>query len=368
MASLRKKGKYYYARFYDGDRSPKQKEVALRRTHKEAARRKMKRLERRWERGSYDPWTDKDPDRVDLAEAIQRFLDVKRGQNRSERTVETYEGILTRWGETLPAGFMADSIRPDHIRPYVHDEDVTGSTRHKRYRHIKAFLNWAGENGLVPEEPMERVEKPQKGETVPAYLTPDQLERLLEYIDWHADNVENVAGESADVQWLRDAIVIALATGLRRGELLNLRWADVDLTEKRLHVRNRDGFQTKSGSERVVPLRGPALEVVRRMEEEREYREDQPVLIDGRGKHVLPDRLTHRFKDMVRGAKLQNRERLSFHSLRHSCGAWLASQGVSARIIQEILGHASTQTTQIYSHIASNAMEEAMEKAFGGSD
>lgn len=55
MASLPKKGRYYYARFYNGDRSPKQKEVALRRTEKEAARKKMKRLERRWERGSYDP-------------------------------------------------------------------------------------------------------------------------------------------------------------------------------------------------------------------------------------------------------------------------------------------------------------------------
>lgn len=92
---------------------------------------------------------------------------------------------------------------------------------------------------------------------------------------------------------------------------------------------------------------------------------DTGVLIDAQGRRVKPDRLSHRFKDMVRGAKLENRERLKLHSLRHSCGAWLASQGVSERIIQEILGHSSIQTTQIYSHIASHAMEDAMERAFG---
>lgn len=60
-----------------------------------------------------------------------------------------------------------------------------------------------------------------------------------------------------------------------------------------------------------------------------------------------------------------NGERLHFHSLRHSCGAWFASKGVSEKITQEILGHASSRTTQVYSHVASSALEGAMEKAFG---
>lgn len=80
---------------------------------------------------------------------------------------------------------------------------------------------------------------------------------------------------------------------------------------------------------------------------------------------VKPDRMTKTFKRMVRGAKLKGRDRLNFHSLRHSCGAWLASKGVSERIIQEVLGHASTQTTQKYSHVASSAVEGAVEETFG---
>lgn len=174
-----------------------------------------------------------------------------------------------------------------------------------------------------------------------------------------------MAGETADVQWLRDAIVIALATGFRRGELLNLRWEDVDLAQRRLHVRNREGFKTKSGAERIVPIRGKAFDVLHRRHEEHEGRPEGSELIDGRGKEVLPDRLTHRFKDMVRGAKLEDRERLRLHSLRHSCGAMLASQGVGERVIGEILGHSSPQSTRIYMHITNRAKEDAMERAFG---
>lgn len=92
---------------------------------------------------------------------------------------------------------------------------------------------------------------------------------------------------------------------------------------------------------------------------------DGPVFTDRRDLPIKPDRMTKAFKRIVRGAKLKGRDRLNFHSLRHSCGAWLASKGVSERIIQEILGHSSTQTTQKYSHVASSAVEGAMEETFG---
>ena len=142
-----------------------------------------------------------------------------------------------------------------------------------------------------------------------------------------------------------------------------LRWADLNLEDGSIHVRNhrKEGQRTKTGADRVVPVRGPALDVLRRRHANREEFAG-PVITDSEGK---PDRMTKTFKRMVRGAKLKGRDRLNFHSLRHSCGAWLASKGVSERIIQEILGHSSTQTTQKYSHVASSAVEGAMEETFG---
>ncbi|NBB86990.1 MAG: tyrosine-type recombinase/integrase [Bacteroidetes bacterium] len=266
---------------------------------------------------------------------------------------------------------MLADVGPEHIRPYVHEstrergeKSLTPASRHKRYRHVKVFLRWCLKAGHLTENPLKEVEEPDKGRSIPAYLTADELDRLLEYIDWHAKNKPNACGILPDLDWLRDAILLAVCTGLRRGELLNLRWEDVDLKGRRIYVRNRDGFRTKSGSERVVPVRGPAFQVLRRLEDVRPA-DSGPVLLDRRGKPLRSGRLSRRFKDMVRAAKVKGRERLRFHSLRHTTGAWLASKGVSARIIQEILGHATPVTTEIYSHIAGPAVEDAMERVFG---
>lgn len=103
--------------------------------------------------------------------------------------------------------------------------------------------------------------------------------------------------------------------------------------------------------------------MLRRRHDERENFAG-PVLTDRDEKPVQPDRVTRTFKRTVRVAKLKNRDRLKFHSLRHSCGTWLASKGASERIIQEILGHSTVNVTAIYSHLQPEVMGDAMEKAF----
>lgn len=365
---LRKKNGRYYARFYSGDRPEGDRRCvrSLKTTRKDVAEKRVVAKREAFKAGDYCPWTDSGgPEPLSLTDAVEAFLEAKE-PTVTERTHDTYEQQLEAWIDDCPAGVMLRDVQPDHVRRYVHDASVSQSTRHKRFRHVKAFFNWTVKAGHLDQQysPLDGVEEPEKGKSIPAYLTPDQLNRLLEYIDWHAENVEDATGRSPDLQWLRDAVQIAVATGLRRGELLALRWKDVDLEQGQIHVRNREGFRTKSGAERTVPVRGPALDVLRRRHETREDFAG-PVLTDRDGKPVKPDRLTRRFKKMVKEAKLKDRDRLKFHSLRHSCGAWLASKGVSERIIQEVLGHASSRTTQIYSHVASSAVEGAMEKAFG---
>jgi site-specific recombinase XerD len=78
-----------------------------------------------------------------------------------------------------------------------------------------------------------------------------------------------------------------------------------------------------------------------------------------------PDRVSKRFKFYVREAGLSDREELSFHSCRHTTGSWLSMQGVPLRVISEILGHSSTQVTEMYSHLSPEVMDRAMEETFG---
>jgi len=192
------------------------------------------------------------------------------------------------------------------------------------------------------------------------------VKRILQSIDDHREACEKKPGPSPSDNWLKQMIRVAVGTGLRRGELLNLQWRDVDLKTSRLVVRNRDSFTSKSGDERTVPLKGNALETLREMREARTPLDNEPVFVDANGDVPKPDRVSKRFKFYVRKAKLSNREELSFHSCRHTTGSWLSMQGVPLRVISEILGHSNTQVTEMYSHLSPEVMDRAMEETFGG--
>lgn len=381
MASMSKKGPggHYYARFFDSTRSPKEKTVPLKTTRKSIARKELVKLEQAYEKGEFDPWTD-DKDRdISASEAVERFLQQKEQEVRSS-TVDTYRQQLEAWIDSLPRPLHIRAIEPHHIRPYVrtytaprkHETEeearkrtLQRATQRKRYRHVQVFLNWLLECGLLTDDPMADVSKPKKQEKKPAFLSPSELERLIQTIQHHGETVTNNDGDPVDVQWLIDIIQVAVCTGLRRGQLVALRWSDVDLEQRFLTVRNREGFTTKSGDEHRVPLRSSALETLRRRNRERENKLDGPVFTDRRRLPIKPGRITTRFKDFVRKAKLKQREELHFHSLRHTCGAWLASAGVPLRVIQEILGHSTIDVTEIYSHLQPDVMGQAMEDAFG---
>ncbi|MFB6230470.1 MAG: tyrosine-type recombinase/integrase [Salinibacter sp.] len=373
MATFRKKDgeKYYSIRFYDPDRSPKRKEFSLRITRKSAARKETNRLEEKWENGEYDPWKDGAPsENLNVAEAVEEFLDDKQGTVR-DNTHDTYEQQLEAWVEETTPGLMLQDVMEEHLRPYLFQADTSRATKRKRYRHLRLFFNWAEEQDHIDESPLGGIDQPKKQEKKPEYLTPSQVDTLLSTIDEHAENTEDAVGRSPDVQWIKDAIRIAVSTGLRRGELFNLRWSDVDLESRMLFVRNREGdeegqeFTSKSGHEKAVPIRGDAEEVLNRRVDEGKRERTTYVLTNRNDEAIEPNTLTQRFKFFIRKADLDDKERLSLHSLRDTAGTWLAMQGVPQRIIQEILGHSSSSVTEKYMHAHPEFMGQAMEETFG---
>jgi len=377
-ASIRKKQGKYYARFYDKFRQPKRKELALYTTRKSVAKKKVRRMEDGWAEGTFDPWAggwqiENEP----LSDAIEQFLHAKRREGLQESTVETYEYKLNAFSRHAPTGAMVRDVKPDHVHSYLHakvnqgqenERAPSNATKRSRYRHVRAFFSWADENELVDESPMDGVSKPRKEEKEKAFLKPEDVKKLLRSIDAHRQMREGEPGPTPDDRWLKHMIRVAVGTGLRRGELLNLQWGDVDLDAGRLVVRNREGFTAKSGDERTVPLRGDARETLRAMYERRSPLDNEPVFVDADGNPPKPDRVSKRFKFYVRKAKLSDREELSFHSCRHTTGSWLSMQGVPLRVISEILGHSNTQVTEMYSHLSPEVMDRAMEETFGTSD
>ena len=137
-------------------------------------------------------------------------------------------------------------------------------------------------------------------------------------------------------------IRVAIATGLRHGELVNLHWEDVDFESRRLQTRHRQNLRTEGNRERLVPFRGGAEEALISLYPDPEA--EGPVFTDRDGEPIWAGRATTRFKDMARKADLD--ERIHFHSLRHTTGSWLAMKGIFMKVIQEILGHSSLSVTR----------------------
>jgi integrase len=158
-------------------------------------------------------------------------------------------------------------------------------------------------------------------------------------------------------------VAVALAGGLRRGEVLGLDWSSVDLDRGTIHVtqqysRGVAGFElkagTKSGRSRTVALPSIALEALRAMPGR-----DGLVFLNGQGRPLDPRELVRGYKSILKAASLPD---LPFHTLRHSTATLAHMAGVSTREVQAALGHRSITTTEVYSHVLPGMAAESAAK------
>lgn len=374
MASLRKHKGRYSARFYDSDRSPKRKEIALGTSRKSVAEPKLRRWEEAYAKGDFDPWNGGWlVEHKTLSDASEAFIEAKENVGLRPNTIEVYEYALKGLREHTPTGVNVRDVLPEHIRSYVHapkevaeeEEEVSNATKRHRHSHLSTFFRWAIKQGWADENPVEEVNKPRKEEKKKVFFEPEDVENVLNAIDAYHRVRKGEPGPTPSDEWLKEIIVVAFGTGLRRGELLNLQWRDVDLDNERLFVRHRGDFKPKNGQERAVTLVGEALEMLRAMHDAQTPSPTDPVFTDDSGKSPRPDRVTKRFKKYVRKAKLKDREDLHFHSLRHSTASHLTMEGAPKEVVAEVLGHTTTRMADKYSHLSPGASERAMKKTFG---
>lgn len=190
--------------------------------------------------------------------------------------------------------------------------------------------------GTVPE--ISRVKAP-----LPKwdFLTFDEAERLIAH---------------AEGEW-RTMILVALRTGLRRGELLGLRWEDVDLECGRLHVVEnyvRGQFKApKSGKAREVALSDVAREALLGHRHTRGER----VFCDAQGAPLTQGVMASQLERMCRLSGLRT---IGWHVLRHTFASHLVMRGVAIRAVQELMGHASIVITQRYAHLAPHVSQDAV--------
>jgi integrase len=150
--------------------------------------------------------------------------------------------------------------------------------------------------------------------------------------------------------------LFAVLTGLREGEILHLRWCDVDLSRRLVTIQTSASFKTKAGRRRVVPLSELALHVLL----SRQGKGTSKYIFTLNDKPILRTWLQHLFRRRVREAGLSSG--LHFHSIRHTTASWLVQGGATLYEVQKLLGHSSAKVTEIYSHLQPEHLRGTVDK------
>ncbi len=153
--------------------------------------------------------------------------------------------------------------------------------------------------------------------------------------------------------WLISVVQFAVLTGLRRGEIMNLRWENVDLGNCRITVESSEEYRVKHGKSRTVPLNDEAMKIVESLRNETPW-----VFVAEAGQRLRDEAVSKRVKYYIRQADLP--EELHFHSLRATCASWGLQKGVSHAVVQSLLGHSSVKTTETYASLDDRSVREGV--------
>jgi integrase len=283
-----------------------------------------------------------------LADLIERYThDIL--PDKRDSTLRDQERQLRWWCSRLGHYALAD-ITPALIAEY-RDKLTRGNRANatvNRYLSIlsHAFTIAARERQWCEDNPVRRVTKPKEPRGRVRYLSDEERERLL------------VACQTSRNPYLHTVVVLALATGARRGELLTLHWPDVDLKRGTLTFH-----ETKNGERRAVPLTGQALTL---MQQHAKVRRLNTTLVfpDATGRRPL--KMRDAFENAVNRAGIAD---FRFHDLRHSAASYLAMNGASLLEIAEVLGHKTLSMVKRYAHLSeahTRTVVERMNRAVFG--
>ena len=296
------------------------------------------------------------PARDTLAKQVQRFLDhlaVERGL--SPHTVAAYRRDLGRYVGFLRERGISDARQVDGRAVAAHVATISASTHGdgRRYRatsvvralsSIRAFHRFQLREGKTTEDPTAAVVRPKLPRTLPRPLSVDDVARVLEHPD-------------ASAKGMRDRAVLETlyAGGLRVSELVGLDVDDVDLEEGSVRVLG------KGGKERDVPIGRHARDAVgaylsRVRPQIATARSRSAMFLNLRGGRLTRQGCAGILEQHAAAAGIE--KKVSPHTLRHSFATHLLEGGADVRVVQELLGHASVATTQVYTLVTKEHLRE----------
>ncbi|MFC1944888.1 tyrosine-type recombinase/integrase [Chloroflexota bacterium] len=343
--------------------------VSIKGTKKDAEKRLAELLHQ------LDNGTFMKPGKTTLGEYLERWLKEYAWPNLAPRTAEGYESIVRCHLVPALGGILLTKLKPEHLQRYYSEKlsggryDGNGALTRTTVSHhhtcihraLKMALQW----GLISRNPADAISAPRPQRSDIQTMNEEDLNTFLEaakrtpyYVLFH----------------------LALSTGMRRSELLALRWCDMDLplcqayiTRSLHHLRTGEivfrAPKTAKGRRMVSLSPSDAILLQEHKDKQAEIRaslgislkDDDLVFSDLEGKPFLPDTISHAW---VRLAERTGLKGIRLHDARHTHASLLLKQGVHPKIVQERLGHATISTTlDLYSHV-SPGLQQAAAKSF----
>jgi len=249
---------------------------------------------------------------------------------------------------------MADRLRqvaPLDLRRYLADlrrAQYSRATIARKIATLRSFYKFLAREGEVPGNPVKVIRTPRLGKRLPKFLDPAEVERLLS------------APKGDDLLSRRDAAILEVlySTGMRVGELVGLDLEDIDPLAEVVRVRG------KGRRERLAPLGSFAVRALNRYLDARagaDVKDDRAVFVNRHGRRLSARSVRRKLAKYLAEAGLD--PAVSPHTLRHSFATHMLERGADLRAVQELLGHRSLSTTQIYTHVTASRLKEIYESA-----
>lgn len=212
------------------------------------------------------------------------------------------------------------------------------------HRTLKAAFNRAIEWDYITTNPFIKVRLPRSYKSHPIFINISELEKIV------ANTQNNL---------VKDIFLTAFYSGMRLGEIVNMKWNWIDLNRGIITVLHDEGFVNKGKKDRIIPMVNAVKDIFLRQSIDKTNPNSGEFIFTGiSGIKFNEDYISRKFKIAVREANLS--DKIHFHTLRHSFASNLVQKGVDLYVVKELLGHEDVRTTQIYSHLQSDNLFKAV--------
>ena len=297
-----------------------------------------------------------------MADNVKKWNEISRSYRKhlllekhlAQNSIESYMSDLAKFAHFILRMYdlPPKEVATEHIQKYMirlYDEGREKSSQARDLSSIKSFYNFLLLEGKIDASPAELIETPKSSRPLPDTLSTEEMDRIIGSID------------DSTTKGLRERAILEVlySCGLRVSELCDLRLSDLFFGEGHIRVIG------KGDKQRLVPISGLARDRIQLYQEKRrEMKSTSDILfLNNRGKRLTRIMIFTIIKQATQRAGID--KKVSPHTFRHSFATHLLEGGAGIRQVQELLGHESILTTEIYTHLDTTHLRQTLEEHLG---